>query len=281
MGRYLNPFVDFAFKFIFGREESKPFLIDLLNETLRDEPGFSPIVELEYLDKEQSRISKTVRGVIYDIHCRTSNNKHFTVEMQNSPQPYFFDRIIYYASKAIVDQGVPGNHWKFTYMPVYSISFMNFVMDTHPDDFRIDVALCDLRTNKQFSNKVRYIFLQTPLFRDKKMEDCKDGFEEWMYNIINMKDMDAMAFTHKKNLFEKLGDMVSYASLSNEERMAYDADLKAYRDLTGQLEYAKMEGIEQGQAQLIRNMAESGADIDLISSLTKIAIDEVKRILGK
>lgn len=94
-----------------------------------------------------------------------------------------------------------------------------------------------------------------------------------------------MAFIRDKIFLEKTGDMVSYASLSKEERMAYDADLKAYRDFTGQLEYAKMEGRAEGKeherAQIIRNMAESGADIDLISSLTKIAIDEVKRILGK
>lgn len=102
-----------------------------------------------------------------------------------------------------------------------------------------------------------------------------------------------MAFIRDKIFLEKTGDMVSYASLSKEERMAYDADLKAYRDLIGQIEYAKMKGRaegraesiaevrEQERAQIIRNMAESGADIDLISSLTKIAIDEVKRILGK
>lgn len=33
-----------------------------------------------------------------------------------------------------------------------------------------------------------------------------------------------------------------YASLNTEERRAYDADLKAYRDITNQLAYAKLEG---------------------------------------
>lgn len=34
MGRFISPFVDFGFKYIFGREESKPFLIDFLNGLL-------------------------------------------------------------------------------------------------------------------------------------------------------------------------------------------------------------------------------------------------------
>ena len=34
MAKYINPFVDFGFKYIFGREESKPFLMDFLNSLL-------------------------------------------------------------------------------------------------------------------------------------------------------------------------------------------------------------------------------------------------------
>ena len=43
--------------------------------------------------------------------------------------------------------------------------------------------------------------------------------------------MERMAFTQEKSLFRELGDMAAYAALSEEDRMAYDADLKAYRDM--------------------------------------------------
>ncbi len=69
MSTYINPMTDFGFKYIFGREESKDFLIDFLNNLLKDEPGFDKIVDLQYLDKEKSRRRKRERGVIYDIHC--------------------------------------------------------------------------------------------------------------------------------------------------------------------------------------------------------------------
>ena len=122
MAKYINPFVDFGFKYIFGREESKPFLMAFLNSLLASEPGFEPIVELEYLDKEQSRIGKEIRGVIYDIHCRTSNGKRFIVEMQNQSQPYFFDRLVYYSTRAIVEQGKRGHEWRFEYLSLIHIS---------------------------------------------------------------------------------------------------------------------------------------------------------------
>ena len=72
MSTYINPMTDFGFKYIFGREESKDFLIDFLNNLLKDEPGFDTIIDLQYLDKEKSRRRKRERGVIYDIHYQTT-----------------------------------------------------------------------------------------------------------------------------------------------------------------------------------------------------------------
>ncbi|MFG6425124.1 MAG: Rpn family recombination-promoting nuclease/putative transposase [Muribaculaceae bacterium] len=62
MSTYINPMTDFGFKYIFGREESKDFLIDFLNNLLKDEPGFDTIIDLQYLDKEKSRRRKRERG---------------------------------------------------------------------------------------------------------------------------------------------------------------------------------------------------------------------------
>lgn len=64
MGTFINPMTAFGFKYLFGREDSKDFLIDFLNNLLKDEPGFEPIVSLDYLDKEMSRCRKDERGVI-------------------------------------------------------------------------------------------------------------------------------------------------------------------------------------------------------------------------
>lgn len=284
MAKYINPFVDFGFKYLFGREESKPFLMDLLNVILSEEPGFSHIVKLNYLDKEMSRNDRNVRGVIYDIHCETSDGKRFTVEMQNQPQGYFFDRIIYYASKGIVDQGQPGREWRYWFLPVYCVSFMNFVMDGYHDRMRIDAALCDLLTGEPFSDKMRYIFIQTPLFNKKSEEECVSEFDQWMYNLINMPNMESMAFINQKKLFDQFDKIASYATLSDSDRRAYDADLKAYRDLRGQLEYAeekgRKEGEEKGEAKMIREMARQGIGIDTIATIAKMTVDKIRRIIA-
>lgn len=278
MAKYINPFVDFGFKYIFGREESKPFLMDFLNSLLANEPGFEPIVDIEYLDKEQSRFGKEIRGVVYDIHCRTSNGKRFIVEMQNQSQPYFFDRLVYYS----VEQGKRGQNWKYEYLPVYCVSFMNFVHADYPERFRIDVGLCDLCTKKLFSDKLRYIFIQTPLFDKNTPGECVTNFDKWMYNIINMPTMDIMAFVDEK-LFDDFEKMAEYAAMCPVDRMAYDANEKAYRDLMGQLEYATMEGKERGRTEatheMILKMHEQGISLDTIAVVTGLQVSEVKKII--
>lgn len=102
MAKYINPFTDFGFKLIFGTEQSKPFLIDFLNAVLAEEPGYEPIVDLSYNDKERIGENDRERRVIYDVLCTTDRGHHFIVEMQNASQAYFEDRSIYYLSKAVV-----------------------------------------------------------------------------------------------------------------------------------------------------------------------------------
>lgn len=95
MGRFINPFTDFGFKFLFGREVEKELLIDFLNDLL---VGEHIITDIQFLNNEQQPEVKTERGIIYDIYCVTDTGERIIVEMQNREQPYFKDRALFYPS---------------------------------------------------------------------------------------------------------------------------------------------------------------------------------------
>lgn len=81
--------------------------------------------------------------------------------------------------------------------------------------------------------------------------------------------------------FDMLDKMeASYATLSEADRIAYDADLKAYRDLRGQLEYAEEKGRRESEAKMIREMARQGISLDMISQIAKMTVDKIKRIIS-
>lgn len=126
MGRFINPYSDYGFKLLFGREVSKVLLIDFLNDLL---VGERVIIDLTFLNNEQLPDYHEGRGIIYDVYCTTDTGEKIIVEMQNRSQINFKNRALYYLSKAIVNQGEVGADWRFDVKAVYGIFFMNFLLD--------------------------------------------------------------------------------------------------------------------------------------------------------
>ena len=150
MAEYINPRVDWAFKRIFGSDDTKECLITFLNGVFEDE---FIIKDVKHLKTEQTRHQKRERGVIFDVACETSDGRHVIVEMQKKEQRYFVDRVLYYSSKAIVEQAKPGE-WDFHLTPVYTVCLMDFIAETGiPCQFRTDIGF-GLLEEKGFSDKV-------------------------------------------------------------------------------------------------------------------------------
>lgn len=109
--------------------------------------------------------------------------------------------------------------------------------------------------------------------------------------------METMPFI-QQNLFNRLAQVASYASLSPEERREYDADLKAYRDLVNQSKYereisraeGRAEGLVEGRAEekkrfarekaeMVLRMAGIGMGIEQIADVVKMPFDKIKEII--
>lgn len=50
---YINPLTDFGFKYLFGQEENKQFLLSFLNAIMQ---GHRVITDVEFVDKDYVRI---------------------------------------------------------------------------------------------------------------------------------------------------------------------------------------------------------------------------------
>ncbi len=100
--KYIDPFTDFGFKWLFGNIKHKRILIQFLNDLIDDLK--SPIVDIEYRNLEKLGLSIIDRKAIFDIYCTDESGDHFIVELQRSKQKYFKDRSIYYTSFPIQEQ---------------------------------------------------------------------------------------------------------------------------------------------------------------------------------
>ena len=280
MGKFINPFTDMGFKRIFGQEVSKPILIEFLNSLLK---GERQIKDLKFLDKEQIRTSEEDRSLIYDIYCEQENGEHIIVEMQNKSQPYFKNRSIFYVSRAIVEQGEKGAEWNYEYKAVYVIAFLNFDRKDISDEFRCDVTLMDMKKRTPFSDKIRLVYLQLPLFT-KEPDDCQNTFERIIYVLKNMDILDRMPWLAKDAVFQRLASIAEVAALSKEERREYDESLRKFRDTISVMEGQFLEGEEKGRAEA-KAEAEAKARQEKLESARKMKAkgfsdDDIVEIIG-
>lgn len=257
MAKFINPFTDIGFKKIFGQEVTKDLLIDFLNDLLVDEKH---IIDITFLDKEILPEFMGDRGVIYDIYCTTENGEQFIVEMQNKQHVHFRERALYYLSKTVARQGEKGAEWKFDLKAVYGVFFMNFRLDNLPHKLRTDIVLTDRDTHEQFSDKLRFIFIELPAF-SKEEQECETDFERWIYVLKNMETLKRLPFKARKAVFEKLEEIADVASMSPKERELYDNSVKVYRDYLVTMDAAEKEGIKKGMEEGLKKGREEALNI--------------------
>ena len=81
MKTQIDPKVDYAFKHVFGREESKPALISLLDAVLQPAAG-QGIASLELLNPFNEKASESAKLSVVDIKARDESGRQFLIEMQ-------------------------------------------------------------------------------------------------------------------------------------------------------------------------------------------------------
>jgi hypothetical protein len=92
--RYMDILTNFAFKTLLGQDRNKALLIDFLNALIRRP---DKITRIRYLPTEHLGKTDEARKAFFDIHCITSKEEWFIIEMQVAKQEHFLDRCLFYS----------------------------------------------------------------------------------------------------------------------------------------------------------------------------------------
>ncbi|HAG85197.1 MAG TPA: transposase, partial [Cyanobacteria bacterium UBA12227] len=95
---FINPKTDFAFKKIFGSEQSKDILISFLNALLYQ--GNLTIKDLEILNPYLAPRIRGVKDTYLDVKAKITGDKTIIIEMQVLNVEGFEKRILYNAAKS-------------------------------------------------------------------------------------------------------------------------------------------------------------------------------------
>ena len=246
-GRYINPYTDFGFKYLFGTEPNKDITLELVNALLQ---GKEVIKSLTLLPTEQLGDTKDDRRSVFDIYCENEQGDKIIIEMQKADQQWFKDRSVYYSSFPIRQQGEKGQ-WRFGLKAVYTIGILDFVFDEDKDDqeyYHHVVKLMDVEKKTVFYDKLTYIYLEMPKFQ-KTEDELVTMTDKWLYALKHLPDLLERPKALQDRIFKKFFDVAEIAALSKEEYAKYWESEKVYYDNDGAIRTAEAKGHAKGLAE--------------------------------
>ena len=128
----------------------------------------------------------------------------------------------------------------------------------------------------------------------KGLEESEGTVEKWCYALKHMWKLHDLPDGLRQTVFERLFEACEIARFSPDKRLRYEKEMITERDYRNILETAREDGFAEGEAkglaegkaegsaakaaEIARAMLASGMDIPLISSLTGLPEEEVKRL---
>lgn len=283
--RYISPYTDFGFKYIFGSELNKEYLISFLNALFK---GRHNITDISYHNTEHHDDTLYSRRAIFDVYCVTDSGEHVIVEMQNVDQDYFIDRMVYYSTFPIREQAKRGE-WDFKLNHVYTIGILNFEFYKNSDVPHHEAKLIDVATKEVFYDRLTYITIELPKF-NKTESELVTLYDKWLFVLRNMSKLMSKPAALQEKVFVSLFRHAEIDSLRPEMRMRYEKALSDYNDISNSnrkhyregKEDGLAEGLEKGRKEekiaIARNLKAAGVPAEVIKQSTGLSAGEIEKL---
>ena len=243
-GVYIDPRTDFGFKRLFGE---KDLMIAFLNSVLDVKDG---IVDLEYRNTVRTGVSKDERETIFDLYCSTGTGEQIIVEMQTIPHEHFIDRVVYYVSRLIQQQGKKSKDWDYQLPPIYSVNIVDFKLDKErvEDKYLSYIQLLDRDTKELLYDKLTLLFLELPRFK-KDEDELETDVDKWLFTLKNLPKLNKTPKKLGSKVFRKLFELAKIAKMTAEQQNDY---YKSLHDMNiVKIQFGKMESTIAQQSKTI------------------------------
>ena len=172
-------------------------------------------------------------------------------------------------------------------------------------------------TYEVFNKNLNFIFIEMPKFR-KEESELETFMDKWLYAIKNLGKLDDKPTALTEAIFKRFFEVAEIAAFSKTERYDYEENLKNCNDWFSVMNTAKKDGLEEGEAigiekgraegraegeviglqkgeaigvekgraegealgilKTAKKMKEEGLDVNVISKLTNLSVDEIEKL---
>ena len=265
---YVNPLTDAGFKALLCDPANKRDLIALLNAFL---PAWRRVSDLEYATTEMPGVTLSNKASRVDLRCTGAEGEEFIVEVQRSPQPHFFRRCVYYASRIYALGSERGDGQRYDLPPVYLLALTDrdFGFDRSGPEwsgrYTSNYSFRESHSGQEEEETISIIFVELYRFGKASYGECGTDEERWCWTLKNMWRMP------RTGGGELMLPELEHAGFSKEKRAKYDADMITERDMYNILETARQEGRKDGLAK--------GREAGLAEGKAEVARQIAKKLL--
>ena len=165
--RYVNLLSNSGFKAVFGDRANKDVVMSVINMLL---PEGKRVEDILYAPTEHQGQLETNKEFRYDFMCRGTDGSFFIVEVQTSPEKFWFKRCVSYASRVYDRQNSRGGEYDVP--PVYLIGLMGVdVKHADPvmwkDRYVSEYSFREKTTNELQDDTIFIIFAELRRFHQK------------------------------------------------------------------------------------------------------------------
>jgi predicted transposase/invertase (TIGR01784 family) len=272
---FINPKTDFAFKKIFGSEQSKDILISFLNALLYDA---QPIIkDLEILNPYLAPRIRGVKDTYLDVKARITGDKTVIIEMQVLNVEGFEKRILYNAAKAYSIQLDSGEDYTLL-NPVIALTITDFEMFPHLDkvisrfalkekDYLVDYLIYD----------IELVFVELTKFR-KELEELETLTDKWIYFLKSARSLDGVPETMGVvPEIRKAFEVANQANLNREELEDLEKREIWIHDQRNAIKKAVNQAVKQNKLEIAKGLLDV-LDEETISQTTGLSLEEVQEL---
>ena len=277
---------DYAFKRVFGVEENKDVLQDLL-ECILDIPS-KDIAGLELLDKEFQKELLSEKLGILDIKLRLKDGTFIDIEIQNSWHFDFPERTLYYWSKMYNDAIKQGQD--YTKLP--KCITINLIGKGFNKNKRLHnkYLVLEKDTKEPLVSKLEIHILNLEKARLLKEGQYKDYKAKRLLNWLKFIETDERevreVLEQESPMMRKANATIEIMEISPRDKWLYESRMKYEHDRASCINEGYQQGIQQGFAdgahqnklETARNLTEMGFAVEVIAKATGLSIEEIKSL---
>jgi len=291
-GKYLNPKADLTFKLVFG--EHPDLVMSLLNALL-PLPDDGQITDVEYLTPEMVPENPFKKDSIVDVRCKDQQGRQFIVEMQMYWNPFFMQRVILNAMKAVVKQLDKREDYQLI-QPVYCLNLVNDIgFKSSPDEFYHDYAIVNVAHTDRIIEGLRFVFVELPKFKPKTIAEKKMAVL-WLRFLTEIDEdtVEASSELLENEATRKALSIVEKSAMTEGQLYAYEKFWRAvideevhfrvhYQDgfdkgMVKGREEGRAEGRAEERIKNARSLKANGIPLDVIASSLGLSQDEIEAL---